>query len=481
MVYGPGYPLEIEIETARVYPHGDVTAHIVGYMDEIDPGRLQRDKYEDYRPGDLVGKTGIEEYYEEELAGRFGKRIMEVNARGVPLRELSLEPGVSGRNLVLNLDVTLMTAARRAIGTAAGAVVVMDPRDGAVLASYSSPNFAPEMFLRPIPHDVWNAINNNERKPLYNKFLTGQYPPGSTFKAITALAGLESGVIKPGDTEYCPGKWRFGGRDFRCHSSRGHGYVNLQSALVHSCDVYFYKKGYEMGIDLLAEYGKAMGYGVPTGIDLGGEYRGVMPNKEWKSEKLKERWLPGDTLSASIGQGYDLATPLQVAVSYAAIANGGTVFQPRVVHRIENQDGSAMQEVDAPVLRKLPFKKRNLDLVTRGLIGVVNDPGGTGRNARLKGHLVAGKTGTSQVRAIAAVRKHISQLPYKARDHAWFAAFAPAGDPEIVVVVLAEHSGHGGVVAAPIAQQVLTVFFRERAKNLKRQKALEGAPSLAAR
>jgi penicillin-binding protein 2 len=460
MTYGPRHPLEIQVESIRVYPKNDLGAHMLGYCAEIDRERLKLPKYEDYLPGDLVGKTGIEEAWEEHLAGRLGRKKVEVNARNVPIKVLEVEQARAGMNLLLNLDIKLTKAAARAIGNRAGAVVALDPRDGSVLAIHSSPSFSPEMFSHPISNKVWQELINNKMHPLSNKYLQNLYPPGSTFKPFTALAGLESGVIKPRSTQYCSGKWYFGRRNFRCHAKKGHGFMNLHLGIVKSCDVYFYKMGFETGIDVISEYAKAFGFGEKTGIDIVGEKAGTMPNKEWKIESLKERWLPGDTLNASIGQGYVLATPMQVAVAYAALANGGTVYRPQVVHQIIRPGGEIVRDWAPDALRRPNVNPDYIKLINKALVDVVNNPGGTGTKAKMTSLKVAGKTGTSQVRGIRANRMHWSQMKYEHRDHAWFACFAPADNPEIVVVVLAEHSGHGGTVAAPVAKSVLTSYFR---------------------
>ncbi len=468
MTLGPNYPLEIEVESLRIYPLGKAGAHLLGYCDEIDPERLNHPKYTGYRPGDLVGKTGIEETYEKYLAGAYGRRRVEVNARGKPLKELEKEKGSPGLNLFLTVDKDLMNTAKRILGNRAASLVALDPRDGKVLAAVSTPGFQPEIFSRPIPQDLWDGLLNDEKHPMMNKFLQGLYPPGSTFKPITAIAGLESGVIKPKKTEHCAGKWHFRGRDFRCHAKNGHGFVALYMSIVKSCDIYYYKTGFQTGIDVLAEYAEAFGIGRKTGIDLVGEKQGVMPNREWKRTTQKIRWMPGDTLSSAIGQGYILATPLQLATAFAAFANGGTIFRPYIVRRIEDQSGKVIKEFGPKAVQKLNVDEKNLKLIHKALVGVVNDIGGTGHRAMIPGSRVAGKTGTSQVRSIHKVRKHWSQVPYEARDHAFFVSYAPAEDPEIVMVVLVEHSGHGGVVAAPIAKLVLQSYFRKKALQ-KRQ------------
>ncbi|MCZ7585423.1 MAG: penicillin-binding protein 2 [Deltaproteobacteria bacterium] len=465
MVFGPNFPFEIEAESMRVYPLGSIGAHLLGYCDEIDAGRLELPEYADYRPGDLVGKTGIEEFYEKDLAGVYGHRRVEVNARGTAIREFETERGEPGRNLVLNVDKLLMETAHEALGEGAGSVVALDPRTGAVLAAVSTPGFKPEIFSRPIPHDLWNGFLSNKKTPLLNKFISGMYPPGSTFKLVTALAGLESGAIHPKDVVYCPGKWHFGGRDFRCHNAQGHGYVNLHTAIVHSCDVYFYKMGFQMGIGVIAEYARALGFGDLTGIDVVGEKGGVVPDRKWKSETQKERWLPGDTLNVSDRPGVSQGNSSTDRFGVCRRRQRGTLYRPRVVDRIEDSAGAVVRDIEPEVLRELPVSKKNLQFLSRAFFGVVHDPGGTGGRGRISGVHTAGKTGTSQVRGIKKVRLHVSQVPYEARDHALFAAYAPYENPEILVTAVVEHSGHGGVVAAPVAAQVMRAWFRAKGRR----------------
>jgi penicillin-binding protein 2 len=461
MTYGDKYPLEVEIESLRVYQKGEYCAHVIGYCDEIDPKRLDQPKYADYRPGDLVGKVGIEESYEEFLAGAYGKRRVEVNARGNPIKEISVEKGSPGRNLVLNIDLDLTITAARLMGDRSGAVIVMDPRDGALLVALSLPSYDPEIFSRPLSKETWEKLANDKNHPLTNKYIRGLYPPGSTFKALTALAGLESGAITTSESVICTGAWKFGGREFRCHSKRGHGSVALYSGIVHSCDVYFYRMGFQMGIDVLAEFSRRMGLGSLTGIDITGEKEGTIPDKEWKLKALSQQWMPGDTLSAAIGQGFDLVTPLQMAVVYGVIANGGKVLKPRLVRQIQDQNGVVIRSIEPETARDINFDPKNLKAVRAGLLGVINDPGGTAYSSRLERIHMAGKTGTAQVKGMKKNQRISSAaLPYEYRDHAWFVCYAPAEAPELVVSVLIEHGGHGGAVSAPIARGLIQEYYR---------------------
>jgi penicillin-binding protein 2 len=336
-----------------------------------------------------------------------------------------------------------------------GAVVALDPRDGGVLAMASLPSYDPNAFSGRIDSSVWRELTSDPMKPLQNRALSGQYPPGSTFKAYVAAAALEEGLRTPKTTVFCPGGFAFGNRTYRCWKRGGHGTVDLLRSLMQSCDVYYYRAGLDLGIDRLAEYLKAFGLGAKTGIGLDGEQPGLVPTSAWKLRRFGQEWMPGETVSASIGQGYNLLTPLQLAVSYAAIANDGIVMQPRLVLEVVEPGGVIVPQ-PAQEVRRVPVSRENLDLVREGLHAVVDAPGGTGRRAQVAGLSVAGKTGTAQVvRLEKTAGKTGLAIPRPYRDHAWFASFAPVEAPEIVVAVLVEHGGGGGANAAPIAQRVL--------------------------
>ncbi len=465
MTYGLGPPLTINDETKRVYPYKELMCHFLGRISEISPEKLVEPDYTDYRPGDFAGRTGIEESYESFLKGQFGSETIVENARNVVLDTLDRTEPVAGKSLVMAVDIDLVVSAAkamRALGNKSGAVIALDVRTGEVLCALSLPGYNPEIFSRVLTKEKWDKLLNDPKKPLTNKAISNAYPPGSTWKIVTALAGLHSEVIKKGWRATCLGKWKYGDRVFRCWSKQGHGTVGIHKAIVRSCDVFFYKASLKIGVDRIARWANDLGAGGKTGIDISLEVKGTVPTKEWKLKKLGSEWIAGETLSCAIGQGYNLVTTLQMAVIYATVANGGVVYKPRLVNKILNPDGKVIKEFGPEVIRTVDIDKKILKILNRGFTGVVNSPSGTGHRAKLKNVLVAGKTGTAQVRKIKARRIHISNMKWEHRDHAWFAAYAPADDPEIAVVVLAEHSGHGGTAAAPVAREVLATYFEKR-------------------
>src|SRR5690606_35620926 len=340
------------------------------------------------------------------------------------------------------------------------------------------PAYDPNVFAGRIDPEVWRQLTTDPMKPLQNRALSGQYPPGSTYKAYVAAAALEEGLRTPKTSVFCPGGFAFGNRTYRCWKRGGHGSVDLLRSLMQSCDVYYYKAGLDLGMDRMAEYVKAFGLGAPTGIGLDGEQPGLVPTTEWKQRRFGQPWMPGETVSASIGQGYNLVTPLQLAVSYAAIANGGRVMRPRLVLEVI-EPGDTVVPQPPQEIRRVPVSEENLALVRKGLHAVVDAPGGTGRRAQVPGLSVAGKTGTAQVvRLQKTAGKTGLAIPRPYRDHAWFASFAPVEAPEIVVAVLDEHGGGGGANAAPIAQKVLQRWWDE--KNGVAPPEPEEAPAMAA-
>ncbi len=452
------FPLTVEAVGKRTYKYGPLLAHVIGYTGEINPKQLDSPEYAGYQPGDRVGRSGLEATYEAQLRGEFGTHMVEENARNVQLRDLKYIPAQPGKYLQLNIDLDLQEAAAKALGSMPGAIVAMDPRNGQVLAMVSQPTYDPDIFNRPMTATEWEAMSSNPQHPLQNKAIGGQYPPGSTFKIVAAIGGLQEGEITPESTLECAGRWKYLDRYFRCHNERGHGLVNLYYSLIRSCDIYYYKLGVKLGIDRLAKYARILGAGRETGIDLPGELPGLIPTPQWKLERYKTAWLPGETLNTSIGQGSVSVTPLQLAVMYSVVANGGTLYRPQIVNRLLNSDGTVFREFRPSVLGKIPVNAEHLARVRRALMLVVNDPGGTAYRSRLATFIYAGKTGTSQVRRMGKKRITSAALPWEFRDHAWFVAFGPYESPSIVVVVLCEHAGHGGTFAAPIARQILVAY-----------------------
>lgn len=453
------YPaLELEVLPVRNYVYGPLAPHLFGYMGEIGDDELEQEKYRGYKSGDIIGKSGIEERWDREIRGTDGGIKLEVDSTGRELKYLGKVDPRPGDNLLLTIDLDLQEFAGRLMeeNDHAGAVIAMDPRNFEILAMVSAPGYDPAVFARGITAGEWNALVNHPRHPLENKGISGQYPPGSTYKLITATAGLGEGFIDIDKKLYCPGYFRFGGRAFACWKAGGHGRIKIHRAIVESCDVFFYQVGNGVGIENLSRYGDSYGFGKPTGIELSNEKVGINPSNAWKKEYFGLPWYPGETISCSIGQGYTLVTPLQLLVAFSAIANGGTVYEPMIVKEIMSPEGKTIKRFKKVKRGKVMISPENIEILKSGLYGAVNEPHGTGWRARVMGKNVCGKTGTAQV---IAGRMSSRYLPYRLRDHAWFAAFAPLEEPEIAVVVLVEHGGFGGTAASPIAGEVIKKYF----------------------
>jgi len=458
-----------EVRPRREYLGGDLAAHLMGTLGEVRADQLEKPEFQDYRQGEIIGQTGLEAALEPMLRGSAGGRNVIVDVAGREVERLDEVDPVPGSDVTLALDLDLQRAAAEAFKSdnpdepdKLGALVALDPRNGDVLALVSRPGFDPNAFAGGVDAETWRALMKDENKPLQNRVVAGQYPPGSTYKAFMAAAGLESGLITPTSRVFCPGSFWYGNRSFRCWKKEGHGSVDLHTSLVRSCDVYYYQLGVRLGVDRIASFSKAFNLGRLTGIPLSDEKPGLVPSSDWKMRRFKTQWFSGETVSISIGQGYDLTTPLQLAVGYGAIANGGTLYQPRLVLKRRRRDGG-FDETLPKITGTVPVKPENLALIRKALNGVVDEPGGTGSKARIPGVAVAGKTGTAQVVRLEhfdGVKE--SKIPTKYRDHAWFVSFAPAENAEIVVAVLAEHGGHGGSAAAPLAQKVLARYFQKK-------------------
>jgi penicillin-binding protein 2 len=452
----PGVVVDVVIR--RNYPYKNFASHLIGYLGEISQEEMEREEFSGHKLGYLVGKYGIEQMFEMDLMGENGGRQVEVNAMGQKIRVVGQVEPNPGNNLDLTLDVELQKAAEEAMAGKRGAVVALDARNGDVLAMVSKPDFDPNLFARGITPENWKSILDNPARPLQNRAIQGQYPPGSVYKIIMALAGLEEKVITPDTAFYCTGAYPFGNREYRCWKKEGHGPVTLRKALVESCDVYFYNVGMRLGVNRIAKYASAAGLGNATGFPLGREKPGLVPTSAWKLKRFGIPWQPGENLSIAIGQGYNLATPLQIACSISALFNGGRYYQPRIAHRMRAPHGEILKEFPPQILREIQLSPENVEFVRDALWGVVNAPGGTGSRARVEGFNVAGKTGTSQV--IQRKEGRADPTSPELQDHAWFACFAPAFSPEITVVVLVEHGGGGGATAAPVARQVMENYFK---------------------
>jgi penicillin-binding protein 2 len=440
----------IEVSPQRNYPLGPVAPHVIGYLGEITPKQIKSGQFPENRMGDLIGQWGLEKEWQIELGGKKGGRFLEVDAVGREIQVLGVRDSTAGNNLVTTLDWDLQRTAQEALQGRAGAVVVLNPENGEVLAMTSSPAFDPSSFGRKMTAKTWQTLISDPLKPFQNRAIQGQYPPGSTYKMVTALAGLEEKVVTPETTFYCNGSFPFGNRRFGCWRKGGHGAVSLHKAIVQSCDVYFYNVGLRLGVDRLARYAESFGLGKPTGISLTPEKSGLIPTSAWKLKRYKAPWHPGETLSLAIGQGYNLTTPLQMAVYTAALANGGKVYRPFLVKKMIAPQGQVLKEYSPHQISSLPFKPENLQLIKKAMAGVINEPGGTGGASRLWGVVAAGKTGTAQVVGLGK---------RGGRDHAWFVAFAPLEAPKLAMAVIVEHGGHGGDAAAPIARKIFQKFF----------------------
>ena len=460
--------IRIEVLPRRDYLYGDMASHLLGYLGEINSEELEKRKWEGYDSGDQIGKRGLEKLYEDELRGEKGTLYMEVDAHGFEQRELRGKEPLAGDDLQLTIDLDLQQEAEKAMEDKAGAVVAMDVKTGRLLAFASAPPVHLKDFVGGISSKNWQKLLNDVKRPLVNKPIQGQYPPGSTYKIITALAGLAKGVINENTVFYCSGGMRFGGRRYGCWKKAGHGAISLHRALAESCDVYFYQVGLKVGVDALAEYANRMGLGHKTGIDFEYEKSGLIPTAAWKKQAKNVPWQEGETLSIAIGQGFNLVTPLQICEMTAALANGGILYKPFLVDRIIDPEGKVIKENKPKIELENVGMEKYLKLIRDGLVGAVNERHGTAGAARLKNITVAGKTGTAQVvtmETFNAVDKE--EVAYKHRDHAWFTSFAPAENPEIAVTVLVEHGGHGGSAAAPVAKKVLERYFAKKNEENK--------------
>jgi len=460
-----------ETRKRRHYVERDLAAHLLGTIGEIQQRQLETREFADYRQGEVIGQSGIERLEQHALRGRAGGINQVVDVAGRVVGELDKIKPVPGGSVQLTLDLDLQQAAEAAflpdvIGDRAkiGAVVAIDVHNGDVLAMVSKPSFDPNDFAGGIDAATWKALTSDRWKPMQNRAISGQYPPGSTYKAYVAAAGLEEGLVDPKKKVFCPGQYRLHGRTYRCWKRGGHGSVDLYEALVRSCDVYFYHLGKELGVDRLAFFARGFNLGRKTEIRLSQEMPGLVPTSAWKKSRFGEAWVPGETISTSIGQGFNLATPLQMAVSYAAIANGGTLVTPRLVLRVADAEGRLVDGPEAETRGRVPVKPEHLAVVRAALEGVVEDPRGTGARVRVPGVRVAGKTGTAQVVGLKHT-EHLEEdeIALELRDHAWFVGFAPAGAPEIAVAAIIEHGGHGGAAAGPVVQAVLARYFEKRA------------------
>ncbi len=459
--------VEIKARLFRQYPLGTIASHVIGYIGRISQRDQERiddsDDADNYRGTQYVGKEGLEKRYERELHGTTGFEEVETSAGGRAVRVLSRSNPKPGNNLILSLDIKLQEVVEQAFGDRRGALVAIEPATGDVLAWVSMPTFDPNLFVDGIDPDNWKLLNESLDKPLINRPLTGTYPPGSTFKPFMALAALETGKRTPGQAISDPGFFMFGGHRFRDDKEGGHGYVNMYTSIVQSCDTYYYTLANDLGIDTIAGFMEPFGFGRLTGIDLDGERRGILPSTEWKRKAYKKpelrKWYAGETISVGIGQGYNSYTPVQMAHATATLANDGIVMKPHLVKMIEDST-SANRTLTVPKeSSRIPLKPDNLQTIKDALVGVNRE--GTSSRAFLGAEYVsAGKTGTAQVYTIKQNEKYdASKVNERLRDHAWFIAFAPEDKPKIALAVIVENGGFGAQAAAPIARAVLDYYL----------------------
>jgi len=438
--------LIIEGEFSRKYIYGHIGSHLIGYLGRLNPDQLRDPKFRHVPPNMFVGQWGAELLFDEYLRGKPGEKVIEVDALGREIRLLREKRPKKGNDIELSLDINLQKEAEEAFKGRAGAFVAIRPDTGEILGLVSRPSFDPNLFSRGIGHDEWLALSKGPGKPFLNRALQSQFPPGSTFKIITAIAALEEGVITPSEKVNCRGGINYGRWHFGCWRSEGHKVLSLHRAIVESCDVYFYEVGKRLGIDKLYEYATSFGLGKETGCELVKERAGLVPNKKWKREKKKQPWYLGETFNSAIGQGYVSATPIQMAVMMGAIANGGHLYKPTLI-----------KDAEPVLVGRAKAKPETLLIIKKALHGVVNDHRGTGWAAKSKLTAIGGKTGTAQVIARSASSEDLDE---KFKDHAWFIAYAPVEKPEVALAVFVEHGGHGSVAAAPIAKKAIEGYMK---------------------
>jgi penicillin-binding protein 2 len=462
--------VEIKARLFRSYPHGEVASHVLGYIGRISDKDIERLEVDgvapNYKGSDFIGKNGLEAHYERELHGTTGSAHVEIDAGGRGIRTLSSTPPQAGNNLVLTLDMKLQEVAESAFGKYRGALVAIEPSSGGILALVSKPGYDPNLFVEGIDAPSWEALNNDPAKPLNNRAVTGAYPPGSTFKPFMALMALHLGRRSPDYTIADPGFFNLPGvaHRYRDWKVGGHGMVNMHKSIVISCDTYYYGLAAETDIDQLHGFLSQFGFGQPTGLDIEGEKAGLLPSREWKRKRFRrpedQRWYQGDSVSVGIGQGYNLATPLQLAFATAIVANNGVVYRPHLVRHIVDPRNSETRAVEPQPVRTVPLNPKWVNLVKAAMVDVTKPGGTAARAGQGAAYVFGGKTGTAQVIAMKQDEKYDEKkVAERFRDHALFIAFAPAGEPKIALGILVENGGHGSSTAAPIARHVLDYYL----------------------
>jgi len=464
--------VDIEVNVQRRYPQGEVAAQLLGYIGEVDKREIASDSRKRFEPGDYIGKMGIEKQYDEQLRGKNGTGYVEVDAVGRRRQSEGAEKVLgfvaqtepeSGNNLFLTLDLDLQLAAANALKTRdySGTVVAMDPRNGEILALVNYPSYEPQIISgREINAKAWRELAEDKDRPLRNRAIQDHYPPGSTFKLFMAIAGLAEAEVTEKSSITCNGSMAFGKRRFNCW--KRHGTVDFVRSIKESCDVFYYNLGLQLGIDKIAKYARMFGFGTKTGIKLSGEVSGLIPDSEWKLNRFKEPWQAGETLSVAIGQGYVDVTPLQLVKAYAAIGNGGFLYRPYLVRKIEGRNGGVLEEFRPELQHKIDIPSHVFDVVKEGLYKVVNEPGGTAFLSKSKLTTLSGKTGTAQVRAFTDIMKlKCEAMDRKDRHHGLFVGYAPRDNPQIAVVAIAEHGCHGSS-AGRVVHDVVDKYFEKQ-------------------
>ncbi len=446
--------ISLRVRPIRAYPSGGIAANLLGYVSEVNQAQLAREEYQDFRPGENIGQAGVERRFDAFIRGLDGGEQVEVDARGRALRLVSRIEPRSGSNIYLTIDKRIQEAAEAAFAGKKGTVVAMNPTTGEILAMVSRPSYDPNLFAQRLTGEDWQRIATDPSHPLQNRAFQAQYPPGSVFKLMVAIAGLESGALTPETKFHCPGQFYLGNVKFDDWKKGGHGTLDLRNAIVNSCNVYFYQAGLRVGIEEITRISRAFGLGEPPGLGLGDEAKGSLPDPQPR-RRGQPGWSAGNTVVTSIGQGLVVTSPMQLLSMVSAIANGGTIYRPWVVKKIASLSGEVLDEYEPEPVRQVLVKPETLAFIRQAMLGVVNE--GTGARAKVPGIPIGGKTGTAQV-----VRKGEGKGQADLKDHGWFVSFAPVDNPQIAVVVLVENGGFGGLVAAPVAKAVYEAAFGAR-------------------
>lgn len=454
--------ISVDAEPVRHYPYGRLAVHTLGHMGQITSPQMRQQKNSRFKSGDFIGQSGLERVQNLFLAGKDGGKRVEVDARGRELEVMGIKPSQPGNNLVLTIDLALQKKAEELLGEKSGSILAQNPQTGEILCLANSPSYNPNKFVLGISSKDWKELISNQDSPLHNRAIQAQYPPGSVIKLVLAAAALESGIIDENTIFHCYGSIKRRNWVYDCWKKRsgGHGPVNIRRAIAESCNIFFYNIGERLGINNIARFAASFGLGKKSGIDLENEKPGLLPTAAWKSKRYGMPWQLGDTITMSIGQGYLIVTPLQMLNLISTFANGGILYRPRLIAGWETPGKGMIKKSHSEILNHIPVTPKNIELVRAGLWGGVNKKNGTGTKARIKGFGVSGKTGTAQViRMKEATGLGKDKVPFKFRDHAWFVAFAPYDQPQIAVVVMIEHGGHGGSTCAPLAREMIKTYL----------------------